>query len=653
MKIIQILCIIISNFKGIRNLRIDFGNHDVIHGANGTGKTTVNDAFSWVLFGKDSLNRQKFDLRPKDEKPGENLETSVFMELKVTGEEGEQKCSLKRINTEKRVRKRGTTEDVSMGFTNSFEINGVPKSEAEYKAFIANIINEDEFKLLTNPSYFMDMDMKKRRAMLIALCGDLSDATLLDEAEDDYSIAREDILTLGLDDAKMKANKEYKYLTDKVKEYPPRISEAEQMIPDYIDVADLIKQRDESIRKMEGIEAEIASLERSTSSVELNRKRNELTIRANELAAVSRKTLADEKERLHGVFLALQHNNMCYTNDTMKASSLLRIKQDEIRTKETEITGIEAKIHLAETAVFSLNGDGKCSMCGQMLPAAQVEAKRQKFEADKENNIKLLKAMLSKAQMEHGVLQTKCNVLAKNQADANALAENSKKQMDEAEKEYRRFGTEPDMNSNITYNSVLEEIAGIDEQLSKIGETEAKLKDLRAQADSVRYVVHDLSYQITNGENENAHRQKLQTHVEELKADYRETGQEIATLECKIDELEEFSWLRSRKISERCNALFTVVHVEMFEKQINGGVREICDISYNGVNYSGSLNNGHRIVAGLDVIRAFQTARGVYAPIFLDNAESINDFNIPPMQCQMILLKVDDNKELKIERNAW
>ena len=45
---------VIENFKGTRKLTIDFAEETHIFGMNGTGKTTIPDAFSWVLFNKDS-----------------------------------------------------------------------------------------------------------------------------------------------------------------------------------------------------------------------------------------------------------------------------------------------------------------------------------------------------------------------------------------------------------------------------------------------------------------------------------------------------------------------------------------------------------------------------------------------------------------------
>lgn len=48
---------VIQNFKGVRELSIDFGDVTRISGMNGTGKTTIPDAFSWVLWNK-GLSRQ-------------------------------------------------------------------------------------------------------------------------------------------------------------------------------------------------------------------------------------------------------------------------------------------------------------------------------------------------------------------------------------------------------------------------------------------------------------------------------------------------------------------------------------------------------------------------------------------------------------------
>ena len=100
-------------------------------------------------------------------------------------------------------------------------------------------------------------------------------------------------------------------------------------------------------------------------------------------------------------------------------------------------------------------------------------------------------------------------------------------------------------------------------------------------------------------------------------------------------------------ISESINSNFEGISWKLFENQINGGLKETCELTVNGVPY-GSLNAGHRIVSGLQIVKALQNLYGVSMPVFIDNAESINDFNMPIMDCQTILLKVSDG-DLKVE----
>jgi len=57
----------IGHFKGISSFGMTLkGDSAVITAANGVGKTTVYDAFLWLLFGKDSTGRKEFELRTLD-----------------------------------------------------------------------------------------------------------------------------------------------------------------------------------------------------------------------------------------------------------------------------------------------------------------------------------------------------------------------------------------------------------------------------------------------------------------------------------------------------------------------------------------------------------------------------------------------------------
>ena len=146
--------------------------------------------------------------------------------------------------------------------------------------------------------------------------------------------------------------------------------------------------------------------------------------------------------------------------------------------------------------------------------------------------------------------------------------------------------------------------------------------------------------------------QKLpENKIEQLKTDFeakKEIGQKVADQEQMLYLLEEFIRFKLDKVSESINSHFKTVNFKLFEMQLNGGMKDCCECTVNGVPYS-TLNSGHRIVAGLDIIRSLSELYGVSVPIFVDNAESLNEFNVPDMDAQLILLSVSEDKQLKVE----
>ena len=71
----------------------------------------------------------------------------------------------------------------------------------------------------------------------------------------------------------------------------------------------------------------------------------------------------------------------------------------------------------------------------------------------------------------------------------------------------------------------------------------------------------------------------------------------------------------------------------------------------DGFRFGESTNTGREIRGKLDICQSLQKFYGANLPIILDNAESINDFNIPDIDRQLILLTVTDDKDLVIEHD--
>ena len=139
MKNIKLLKMHIQNFKGCKDREISFGEKTAIGGVNASGKTTVFDAFTWLLFGKDSLGKSSFDIRPKD-KAG-NMINNVEISVEATICFGEDEYVLKKVQKQIWRKKRGTNITEFQGNVNEFEINGYPKSEKEFKEFVLSLIH--------------------------------------------------------------------------------------------------------------------------------------------------------------------------------------------------------------------------------------------------------------------------------------------------------------------------------------------------------------------------------------------------------------------------------------------------------------------------------------------------------------------------------
>lgn len=226
----------LENFKGIQNITVDFSRRTNIHGANATGKTTIFDGFTWLLFNKDSAGNEKFDIRPLDAegKRIDNVEIKATALLDVDGTEVE----LSKVQKQNWVKKRGTDTVSLQGNINSFEVDGYPKLESDYKAYINQLIPEDLFKILTSPQYFAGMDWKKQRTVLMKLAGGVSDLEIAKEDAKFALLIPELEKAPSTDDIRKKYAKALSEWKKRQAELPARIDEVSRQLVD-VDVAEL------------------------------------------------------------------------------------------------------------------------------------------------------------------------------------------------------------------------------------------------------------------------------------------------------------------------------------------------------------------------------------------------------------------------------
>lgn len=664
----------LENFKGIKELDIDFGDSTKISGVNASGKTTIFDAFTWLLFNKNSAGEEKFNVRPLDADGNrvDNVEIKVSAALDVDGKEVE----LSKVQKQNWVKKRGTDTAVLQGNVNSFEIDGYPKSESDYKAYISGLVAEDLFKMLTNPQYFSGMKWKEQRDILMRFVSDISDVELAKGNPDFVDLIPELEKAPSTDDIQKKFSKALSEWRKKQAEIPVRIDELSKSLVD-VDVAEQELAKNDLEQRIAEIDEKIADSGKAVDglcgeSMQLQFDINSLYTEANDKLIHERRELENAKDEAQKAFNDA-HNAIWDTQKQIDENKhqleLEEQKKPDInkRFKEVMARVFDEALYLFDGSKWVFDENSTiCSLCGQKLPddkiatlkeefeqrkanaKADAEKKladaRNKFDADK-NFVKesvnaeaaAIKAKIEELTNKNASLQGQIELNRK--AETDALAKKN-----QIEKQLAELPEKPDMSGNgeyqqkkARYDELEKQIVNLKDSSNAADVFKEERKALTAELDAVKAEIAKASKNV-----------EIEERIGELEAEQKEVGQKVADQEKMLYLLESFIREKMMKISDSINQHFKTVNFKLFETLLNGGVKECCELTVNGVPYS-TLNSGHRIIAGLDIIQSLSELYGVTAPIFIDNAESLNEFNVPDMAAQMILLSVSDDSELKVE----
>lgn len=681
---IKLLKMHIQNFKGCKDREIAFGDRTNIKGANATGKTTVFDAFTFLMFGKDSLGSAKFDIRPLDADGNmiNNLEISVEALIRVDDEE----YALKKTQKQVWRKKRGTDMTEFQGNVNEFEINGYPKSEKEFKSFIAGIVDENIFNLVTNPNAFNALPWKEQREILMKFVGVMSDAEIALTYGDKYSLLIPELKIASTDDILKKYTKAKNTLNKQMTEIPARIDElSKQMVS--VDVGALEVQKAAKQAELKRVED---SLSGGTDILEkINEYKNRVIEEKFKLSELQNNANAELDEKRRSARKSVNDADDKVTKTEREILDAEYLKEDYIKArdraeadktryaeewkewKKKTFPEFEPLEEYAEPLPLT-DKDLTCPTCGQALPEdvrkqriadyekrrekakadydARCEAHKSKYEKDKADFEDLRKQMMSditvKGQKSADDVRAYQKQIDEQDKEVSALKlrlECEKADLSKAKKDLDDIPAYAEISDNADYIKAQESIQSLEAQIEELRKETPDNTEAEARRDAIRDEISDIEAQIKAADNT-----KVKERIAELEEEQKSIGQKIAEQEQMIDLTESFIRAKMNMISEKINEKFKVVRFSLFEIQINGGLKETCECTVNGVPYS-SLNNGHRIIAGLDIIRSLSELYGVSAPVFTDNSEAISTGNFPDMDTQIIHLIVTDDNELTVE----
>lgn len=657
----------LENFKGIQNITMDFSRRTNIHGANATGKTTIFDGFTWLLFNKDSTGNEKFDIRPLDAegKRIDNVEIKVTALLDVDGTEVE----LSKVQKQNWVKKRGTDTVSLQGNINSFEVDGYPKLESDYKAYINQLIPEDLFKILTSPQYFAGMDWKKQRTVLMKLAGRVSDLEIAREDAKFALLIPELEKAPSTDDIRKKYAKALSEWKKRQAELPARIDEVSRQLVD-VDVAELELYRNhlkEKIAEAEQVmdnsagaykEYQTRFEEVTTLRKEVQEYRKKAEDKAEEQREKIRKKIRDCDSTIS---IARQGSKFAVL-EAERLERQIGSRQEEKVSLQNEWRAKKAQNYQEFVPLPDLGQDALiCPVCHrefqddrreqiirdhEELCRKHEEDYRKGMDAFELDKKKSLAAIEEKG---NAVVETIRNLKAEKEQIQNQIAEHEKNiQNAETEKaDLEKILSQIPVDAGLSDDQVFAEmqlrLSKMEEAFSGLNNGEDSRSQMKIRLSGLREELSATEQKIASSDNS-----KVEARIEELQEEQREVGQKVADQEQMLYLLDQFVMEKMQCISELINSKFDTVSWKLFDIQINGGVKECCECTVNGVPYS-ALNSGHRIVAGLDIIRSLSQLYEASAPIFIDNAESINEFNLPDMDAQMICLSVSEDRELKAE----
>ena len=638
---LKIKNIVLQNFKGCKSATYQINGKNVtVSGANGSGKTTIFDAFTWLLFGKDSLDNAKFEIRPLDEngKQIHNVEISVLAELEIDGKNVE----LKKVQKENYVTKRGSQHPILQGNKNDYFIDGYPRSEKDYKEYINGIVSDDLFKMLTNPAYFPNMPWKEQRATIMNFASEVSDVELATKDSRFNDLIDELGKAPSTDDIKAKYQKSLNELKKKQVELPVRIDEISNSRVD-IDVAELELLKNSLNEQIADVKSKIADTDKqfeeyqklSDRIMELKFAESDLVRKANEENIKARREIED---KISDKKVLLRQTEKT-VNDCERQIDIS--KHHSVSLNES-IESYRSQYRQTQELVFDENSL-VCSYCGQEYPQDRKEQIKADFESKKATEIKKIAELGNNAKAELDKENETIKSLEKEVIEHRKSFEILDNAITDLENQLSEFPTSVDVTGTEEYKTIQSQIDEKEQAMSQMNSADEVRKSLNAE-------LEDLQSQSIECEKKIAMSQKnieIDERIDELQEEQREVAQKIADVEKMLYLLDEFIKYKLDKISDSINSQFEMVNFILFKSQLNGGIAETCECQYNGIPY-GSLNSAARIQCGLDIIRTLQRMYGVFVPVFVDNRESCT--NIPIMDCQVISLVVSPtDKDLRIE----
>ena len=669
----------LTNFKCFREKSFDFGSDIVtIQGRNGVGKTTIFDAILFCLFGKNSQDQTKFDIKTHDSEGNiiPHLDHSVEMELEIVRNsspinEGMVKNGvistqlnviLKHSVKEKWTKKRGATEEIFAGDTHEYYVNGELFTAGDYKKYIASLIDEQTFRILTNPQYFTSLKWQDQRDILTRMVGSIEPEVIANTDELAALVRQLD----DSDDDIISYKKHLGYQIKKIKEQldkiPVRLEEQNKALPEKLDWPEIQNELTNQQALLKSIEADILTIRQGNGSdVKRTELRSQISETTHEMFNLTKEandmawSLRDSHRKLVSeISLKFNEavNNQRLMEQTIEADGRLISRCEEcIADCDKELE----RLRLAwPSRKFEVDPDLRmCPTCGQILPESQyselVGKMRDNFNKALEEEKQSLRdkaAKIKQTKMEAeqerissaNKLDADNEKLTKIKEEINAIFANKAKIEKEPVKTADDILAENAKYAEFTKK--LSELKAAEQNLTDTGNDTEELTELEASKAQHEAEIANLQGQLAT----KSQYDKILSLIDGINAEQKDLVQQLSELELKEDIARQYEDRQNEILESRVNEHFKITRWKMFRTVVNNGDpynEPFCECyDLNGTAYHDGLNQAARLNIGLDVINAMSNVYNTSAPVIIDQSEST--LNILPTNGQQIRLQVVD-----------
>ena len=564
----KITSISLRNFKGVKKFESDLYHKTLIAGGNGVGKSTIYDAWLWLLTNKDSKGRADFAVQPVDENGDtiHNLTTEVSAKIKVWTDAGVVDYTLKKVLSEKWTKKRGESESQLTGTKTEYYIDDVPYKRNEFEYFVKQYIIPEDFEMYSDLDYFPNkMHWQKRREVLMksALEYTPSNEELMGEFDLPDEV-KTDIVKHGVENALKRWKDIRKKTQADLKTNQTRLDETINHI-EQIELSPAMTRNIEDIEKEEKeIRGRIAEIQAKISGSVGEKRSLEAELQAEK----------SNLERLEKESVSVEYRMEMLRKEIEKLREDYKAKKQE-----------EPNVVVKET----------CDCCGQPLPADKVENYRKVKIKEWENS--------RNKELEY---------LAKNGKDKKAQLDELEDWLTGIENEIEiREKNIKEIESKLSALQV-ESTEHLEEELMRLNDKLNKLNEQKIDSEREAEKIRQ--------------RQSLQERANELESEIKSLSTLLLKAEKNVAIIERFMSYKAEKIEESVNEMFETVKFRLFKKLLNGGIEPTCEVLIDGVPYN-SANTASKYKAGLEIINKFSESFEVRIPLFLDDAEHIVSFN--------------------------